>query len=268
MPSSHLILCHPLLLLPPILPRIRVFSNESTLHIRWPKYWIFSFNISPSKEHLGLISFRMDWLDLLAVQGTLESLFLHHSSKASILRPSASFVVQLSHPYMTTGKNIALTRRTFVGKVMSLLLNVLSRLVITFLPRSKHLLIPWLQSPSTVILEAKKVKSATVSTVSPSISHEVILWVTTFICKIWVGKNKCFKKGGKKAVKKKVVHHVSKLTWCESTNYVQFKKYWKSTSHKYSSKKKKKKKVSHCFKGCFLFVLSESYWFADWWSSI
>ena len=137
MPSSHLILCRPLLLLPPILPSIWVFSNESNLHMRWPKYWIFSFNISPSNEHSGLISFRMDWLDLLVVQGTLESILQHHSSKASILRCSAFFMVQLSHPYMTTGKTIALTRWTFVGKVMSLLLNILSRLVITFLPRSK-----------------------------------------------------------------------------------------------------------------------------------
>ena len=139
--SNHLILCHPLLLLPPISPSIRVFSNESTLHMRWPKYWSFSFSISPSKEHPGLISFMMDWLDLLAVQGTLRSLLQHHSSKASILLPSALFTVQLSHPYMTTGKNIALTRWTFVGKVMSLLFNVLSRRVITFLPRSKGLLI-------------------------------------------------------------------------------------------------------------------------------
>ena len=146
MPSSHLILCHPLLLLPPIPPSITVFSNESTLHMRWPKYWSFSFSIIPSKELQGLISFRMDWLDLLAVQGTLKSLLQHHSSQASILRCSAFFTVQLSHPYMTTGKTIALTRRTFVGKVMSLLLNMLSRLVITVLPRSKHLLISWLQS--------------------------------------------------------------------------------------------------------------------------
>ena len=141
MPSSHLILCHPLLLLPSIFPSIRVFSNESALRIRWPKYWSFSFNISPSNEHPGLISFRMDWLDLLAVQGTLKSLLQHHSPKASILRRSAFFTVQLSHPYMTTGKTIALTRQTCVGKVMSLLLNMLSRLVITFLPWSKHLLI-------------------------------------------------------------------------------------------------------------------------------
>ena len=147
MPSNHLILCHPLLLLPPIPPSIRVFSNESTLHMWWPKYWSFSFSISPSKEHSGLISFRMDWLDLLAVQGTLKSLLQHHSSKASILRLSVFFTVQLSLPYMTTGKTIALTRQTFVGKVMSLLLNILSRLVITFLPRSKCLLISWLQSP-------------------------------------------------------------------------------------------------------------------------
>ena len=153
MPSSHLILCCPLLLLPPIPPNIRVVSNELTLHMRWPKYWSFSFSISPSKEHPGLISFRIDWLDLLAVQGTLKSLFQHHSSKASVLWRSALFTVQLSHPYMTTGKTIALTRRTFVGKVKSLLLNMLSRLVITFLPRSKRLLISWLQSPSAVILE-------------------------------------------------------------------------------------------------------------------
>ena len=158
MPSSHLILCCPLLLLPPIPPNIRVFSNELTLHMRWPKYWSFSFSISPSKEHPGLISFRRDWLDLLAVQGTLKSLLQHHSSKASILRHSAFFTVQFSHPYMTTGKTIALTRQTFVGKVMSLLLNMLSRLVITFLPRSKHLLISWLQSPPAVILDPKKIK--------------------------------------------------------------------------------------------------------------
>ena len=159
MPSSYLILCHPLLLLPPIPPSIRVFSNESTLHMRWPKYWSFSFSISPSKEHPRLISFRMDWLDLLAVQGTLKSLLQHHSSKASILRCSAFFTVQLSYPYMTTGKTIALTRWTSVGKVISLLLNMLSRLVITFLPRRKHLLISWLQSPSAVILEPLKVQS-------------------------------------------------------------------------------------------------------------
>ena len=173
MSSSHLILCRPLLRLPSIFPSIRVFSHESALCIRWPKYWSFSFNISPSNEHPGLIS-RMDWLDLLAVQGTLKSLLQHHSSKASILGHSAFFIVQLSHPYMTTGKTIALTRRTFVGKVMSLLFNMLSMLVITFLPRSKCLLISWLQSPSAVILESPKVKSATVSTVSPSICHEVV----------------------------------------------------------------------------------------------
>ena len=148
MPSSHLILCCPLLLLPPIPPSIRVFSNESTFHMRWPKYWSFSFSISPSKEHPGLISFRMDWLDVLTVQRTLKSLLQHHSSKASILRCSAFFIVQLSNPYMTTGKTIALTRQTFVGKVMPLLFNMLSRLVITFLPRNKCLLISWLQSPS------------------------------------------------------------------------------------------------------------------------
>ena len=153
---SHL--CHPLLLLPPIPPSIRVFSNESILCMRWPMYWSFSLSISPSNEHPGLISFRMDWLDLLAVQGTLKSLLQHHSSKASIFQHSAFFTVQLSHPCMTTGKTIALTRQTFVGKVMSLLLNMLSRLVITFLPRSKRLLISWLQSPSAVILEPKKNK--------------------------------------------------------------------------------------------------------------
>ena len=156
MPSSHLILSHPLFFLPPIPPSIRVFSNESTLRMRWPKYWSFSFSIIPSKEHPGLISPRMDWLDLLAVQGTLKSLLQHHSSKASILQHSAFFTVQLSHPYMTTGKTIPLTRRTLVGKVISLLLNMLSRLVVTFLPRSKRLLISWLQSPSAVILEPKK----------------------------------------------------------------------------------------------------------------
>ena len=173
-PSNHLILCRPLLLLPSIFPSIRVFSNESDLHIRWPKYWSFSFSISPSNEHSGLVSFRMDWLDLLAVQGTLKCPLQHHSSKASILWCSTFFIVQLSHPYRTTGKTIALTRLTFVGKVMSLLFNMLSRLVITFLPRSKHLLISCLQSPSTVILEPKKIKYVTVSTVSQSICHEVM----------------------------------------------------------------------------------------------
>ena len=163
MPSSHLILCRPLLLLASIFPSIRVFSNESALHIRWPKYWSFNFNISPSNEHSGLISFR---LDLLAVQGTLKRLLQYHSSKASILQCSDFFMVQLSHPYTTTGKTITLTTQTFVGRVMSLLFNMLSRLVITFLPRSKHLLISWLQSPSAVILEPQKIKSATVSTVS------------------------------------------------------------------------------------------------------
>ena len=151
-PSNHLVLCHPLLPLPSIFPSIRVFSDESALRIRWPEYWSFSFNIGPSNEYPGLISFRMDWLDLLAVQGTLKSFLQHHSSEASILWHSAFFIVQLSHPYMTTGKTIALTRWTFVDKVMSLLFNMLSRLVITFLPRSKHLLISWLKSPSTVIL--------------------------------------------------------------------------------------------------------------------
>ena len=174
MPSYHLILCHPLLLLPSSFPSIRVLSSESALHIRWPNYGSFSFNISPSNEHPGLISFRMAWLALLAVQGTLKSLLQHHRSKASILRCSAFFRVQLSYPYMTTGKTMALTRQTFVGKVMSLLFNMLSRLVITFLPRSKHLLISWLQSPFAVILEPRKIKSATVSTVSPSICHKVM----------------------------------------------------------------------------------------------
>ena len=156
MPSSHLILCCPLLLLPPIPPSVRVFANESTLRMRWQKYWSFSFNISPSNDHTGLISFRMDWLDLLAVQGTLKSLLQHHRSKASFFRCSAFFTVQLSHPNMTTGKTIAWTRWTFVGKVMSLLVNMLSRLVITFLPRSKHLLTSWLQSPSAVIWSPQK----------------------------------------------------------------------------------------------------------------
>ena len=169
MPYSYLILCHPLFLRPPVPPSIRVFSNESALRMRWPKYWSFSFTISPSKEHPGLISFRMDWLDL-AVQGTHKNLLQHHSSKASILRHSAFFTVQLSHPYMTTGKTIALTRQAFVGKVMSLLFNMLSRLVITFLPRSKSLLIAWLQSPSAVILEPPKIKSDTVFPLFPHLS--------------------------------------------------------------------------------------------------
>ena len=170
MPSNHLIICRPHLLLPSIFPSIRIFSSESVLQVRWPKYW--SFNISPSSEHPGLISFRMDWMDLLAVQGTLKSLLQHHSSKTSILQRSAFFIVQLSHPYMTTGKTIAFTRQAFVGKVMFLLLNKLSRLVITFLLRSKYLLISWLQSSSAVILEPKKIKSVTVSAASPSICHE------------------------------------------------------------------------------------------------
>ena len=174
MPSNHLILCHPLLLLPSTFPSIRVFSNESVLCITWPKYWSFSFNISPSNEHSGLISFRIDWLDLLAVQGTLRSLLQHHSYKTSILPHSAFFIVQLSHPYMTTGKTIVLTRWTFIGKVMSLLFKMLSRLVIAFLPRSKHVLISWLQSSSSVLLEPKKIKSVTVSIISPSICHEVM----------------------------------------------------------------------------------------------
>ena len=192
MPSNQLILCHPLLL-PSIFPSISVFSNESVLCIRWPKYWSFSFNISPSNEYSGLLSFRIDWLDLLAVQGTLKSLLQHHSSKASTLQQlsyslAAFVIVQLSHPYMTTGKTIALTRWTFVGKVMSLLFNTLSRLVIAFLPRSKCLLISWLQSASAVILEPPKIKSVTVSIVSPSICYEVmgpdaiifVFWMLSF----------------------------------------------------------------------------------------
>ena len=171
MPSNNLIHCHPLFLLPSIFPSIRVFPNELTLYIRWPKYWRFSFSISPSNEYSGLISFMTDWFDLLAVQVILKNLLQHHSS---VLQRSAFFIVQLSHPYMTTGKTIALTRQTFVSKVMSLLFNKLSRLVITFLPRSKCLLISWLQSPSAEILEPKKIKSVTVSTVSPSICHEVM----------------------------------------------------------------------------------------------
>ena len=174
MPSNHLILCHPLLLPPSIIPSIRVFSNESALRIRWPKYWSFSFSISPSNEYSGLISFRMGWLDLLAVHGTLKSLLQHHSSKASILQHSAFFILWLSHPYLTTGKTIALTRWTFVGKLMSLIFSMLSRLVIAFNPRSKHLLISWLKSPFAVILEPPKIKSVTISIVSPSICHEVI----------------------------------------------------------------------------------------------
>ena len=188
MPSNHLILCRPLLLPPSIFPSIRVFSNESALRIRWPNYWSFSFNISPSSEYSGLISFRMDWLDLLAVQGTLKSHLQHDSSKASILWHLAFFIVWLSHPYMTTGKTITLIRWSFVGKVMSLIFNMLSRLVITFLPRSKCLLISWLQSQSAVILEPRKIKSATVSTVYPSIYHEVmgldamilVFWMLSF----------------------------------------------------------------------------------------
>ena len=188
MPSNHLMLCHPLLLPPSIFPSIRVFSNESVLHIRWPEYGSFSFSISPSTEYSGMISFRIDWFDLLAVQETLKSLLQHHSSKASILWCSAFFIVQLSHPYMTTGKTIALTWQTFVGKVMSLLFNMLSSLVIAFLPRSKCVLISWLQSPSAVISEPKKIKPVTVSIVSPSICHEVmgldamilVFWMLSF----------------------------------------------------------------------------------------
>ena len=166
MPSSHLILCRPFLLLLPIPPSIRVFSSESTLHMRWPKYWSFSLNISPSNEHPGLVSFRIDWLDLLAVQGTLKSLLQHHRSKASILQRSAFFTIQLSHLYMTTGKTVSWTTWTFVSKVMSLLFNMLSKMIIAFLLRSKHLLISWLQSPSAVILEPKKEESITASTFS------------------------------------------------------------------------------------------------------
>ena len=185
---NHLILCRPLLLLLSIFPSIRDFSNKIVLCIRWPKHWSFNFNISPSDEYSGLIAFRTDWLDLLAVQGTLKSLLQHHSSKAPILQCSDFFIVQLSYPYMTTGKTTALTRWTFVGKVISLLFNMLSRLVIAFLPRSKHVLISWLQSPSAVILEPKKVNSVTVSVVSPSISHEVmepdamifVFWILSF----------------------------------------------------------------------------------------
>ena len=176
MPSNHLIPCRPLFL-PSIFPSIRVSSNELGLHLGWPKYWSFSFNISPSNEHPGLISFRIDWLDLLAVQGTLKSFLQHYSSKASILWHSAFFIVQLSHPYVTTGKTIALTRRTFIDKVMSLVFNMLSRLVITFLPKSKCLLISWPQSPSAVILEPPEIKSVTASIVSPSICHEVWNWM-------------------------------------------------------------------------------------------
>ena len=187
MPSNHLILC--LLLLPPsIFPSIKVFSNELVLHTRWPKYWSFSFSISSSKEYSGLISFRMDCLDLLAVQGTLKSLLQHHSAKASILLHSAFFIIQLSHPYVTTGKTKALTRWNFVGKVMFLLFNMLSRLIITFLPRTKLLFISWLQSPSAVILEPKDIKSPTISIVSSSICHELmgpdamilVFWVLSF----------------------------------------------------------------------------------------
>ena len=174
MPSNHLILYRPLLLLLSVFSSIRVFSNESVLCIMWPNYWSFSFSISPPNEHSGLISFRIDWRYLLEVQGTLKSLFQHHSSKASILWSSAFFIIQLSHPYMTTGKTIALTRWNFVSKVMSQLFNWLSRLVIAFLPCSKHLLISWLQSPSAVILEPKKIWSLTVSIVSPSICHQVM----------------------------------------------------------------------------------------------
>ena len=188
MPSNHLILCRPLLLPPSIFPSIRVFSNKSVLHIRWPEYWSFSFNVSPSNEYSGLISFRIDWLDFLAVQGTLKRLLQHHSSKASVLWCSAFFVVQLSYAYMTTGKTIALTRWTFVGKVMSLFFNMQTRLLVAFLQRSKRLLISWLQSPSAVILEPRNIKSVTVSVVSPSTCREVmgpdatilVFWMLSF----------------------------------------------------------------------------------------
>ena len=189
MPSNHLILCRSLLLLPSIFLSISVFSKESVLRVTWPKYWSFSFNISTPNEYSGLISFRIDWFDL-AVQGTLKSLLQHHSKKASILQCSAFFMVHLSHLYMTTGKTIALTRQTFVGKVMSLLFNMLSRFVIAFLPRSKHLLISWPQAPSAVILEPKKIKSLTVSIVSPSIIHEVVgpnaIILVFWMLKCWV----------------------------------------------------------------------------------
>ena len=188
MPSNHPILCHPLLLLPSIFPSIRIFSSDSVLWIRWPKYCTFSFSISPSNEYSGLISFRMDWLDLLAVQGTLRSLLQYRSSKVYILQCSAFFIAQLSHPYMTTGKTIALNRLTFVGKVVSLLSNILSRCVIAFLPSSKNLLISWLESPYAMILKPEKIRSVTVSIVSPSICHEVmgqdamilVFWMLSF----------------------------------------------------------------------------------------
>ena len=182
MPSNHLILCHPLLLLPSIFPSIRVFSNESALHIKWPKYWSFSFSISPSSEHSELISFMIHWFDFLVVQGTLKSHLQHHSSKASNLQHSAFFMVQLSHPYMTTGKTIALIIRTLVGNIMSLLFNMWSRFVIAFLPMNKRLLISWLQSPSAVIPEPKKIKSVIVSIVSPSICHVKCQawWITSW----------------------------------------------------------------------------------------
>ena len=191
MPSSHLILCCPLLLLPPILPSIRVFSSQSTLCMRWPKYWSFSFSISPSNEYSGLISYRIDWLNLLVVQGALKSLFQHHSSKASVLRHSAFFIVQLSYPYMTTGKTISLTGQTFVGKVTSLLFNMLSRLVVVFLPGRKHLWISWLQSPSAVILEPKKIKPFIVCIASPSICHEV-MGLDAMILAFWMLSFKLF----------------------------------------------------------------------------
>ena len=185
MSSNRLILCRPLFFSPSILPSIKVFSNESLFCIRWPKYWSFSFNISLSNEYPGQISFRVDWFDLLAVQGTLKSLLQHHSSKTSILWHSASFTVQLSCPYLNTGKTIALTRWTFVGKVMSLLFNMLSRLIIAFLPRSKCLLISWLQSPSVVILELKKMKSVTVSIVSPSFFQKEDSFLNFILCYIY-----------------------------------------------------------------------------------
>ena len=192
MPSNHLILSCPLLLLPSIFPSIRVFYNESALRIRWPKYWNFSLSISPSNEYSGFFSFRIDRFELLAVQGTLKSLLQHHSPKASILQHSTFFIVQLSHPYMTTGKTIALARQNFVGKVMSQLLNTQSRFVIAFLPRSNHLLISWLQLPSAVILEPKKIKLVIVSNVSLSIFHEVMgPNAVIFVLECWVPRSLC-----------------------------------------------------------------------------
>ena len=214
MPSSHLILCHPLFLLSPIPPSIRVFSNESALHMRWPKYRSFSFSISPSNEYSGLISFRIDWLDLLAVQGTLKSLLQYHSSKASILQHSAFFIIQLLHSYITTGKTIALTRRTFVGKVTSLLLNMLSRLVIAFLPRSRRLWISWLQSSSAVILEPIKIKSVTVSIVCPSICHQVMGPDATILVFWMLSFKPTFSLSSLTFLKKLISSSLSAKQWC------------------------------------------------------